>query len=1126
MSDVQATVVARVQLFLFHQDTGQYQEYGHVGCAIMGNTATVPATFQLGCYNEAGEYLCTATVTPSNDTGAQLALQGNGYVSFKDNQGRLWSMLFPSENEAISFAGHFAIAMYGAALQPEGNIIVCDVSAGKKERTAFANDKVKVRFWSWVVQRATTPKEVAKLGSSLESNEHDDKPYMFSVPPNHSSVTPDMRGFEGMLVGMGEDGRRVVVVPQAAKRGSGPNVNMCYFIHLVKKKEDEKSPVQNYGAQNQPQRYVQPQVQVQGYAGAPPLAIEMSGGPVVTSAERPSEPAPPVVVVKQAPPPPAGFNADQMAIIDRMRDQASQVLTQIKEATSKVDLFAHDFKSELNKVKPQSLGSAQLEHTIRTLIVQTEDNKEELHKKDELLKLVEGKNQDLQRKLDKFTETARQLGDDQKSALNANSETKIELDRQILSMQSDLTRLMGEREDVARHLATVKKLLEVSDTDMKTEKSKLQVAEVQFQTSEAKLASVQEQFTEENGRRKLLEAKAVGLSDSLRAIMEEFRTKEGQIEERRRKMEADKVHYTQLLEEERQQAAAELRSMREELVEELATRDARYQEERARVGQDSFDRGRRQGLEDGEAESLLEADNKIQQLTLDAQRSRAEIESVKIKIRQMTEQNEANKRRLDAQVSALTRVVDDLTGQNTGMNLEIDSLCNARAATEETMFDQLAAAIRGMSRPIGKKDLLQTLHMLRTGRPVDYSFEQQRDAEEAEREEHERQQVKAWVQAVLQGGTTLQCPPMQTRAAPEHELPAPGMPSEALTEEALTKASDSLAAVDLAAIEKRSKELLKEIGSSDPTLGLLPPEPPKPTPAPTPAPQATPAPTPAEQTAPAAGAQKTLESEPVPSDEKKQPPEQNTHVERDSADEDEEKEDHHDVPHEDQQVAPNNERPAAPESKNSQSEEDEGPHVEEAPQVPAPKSPASSEEYEAPKLREEPQDDKQGAAKDEQEPEEESEERVVAAPVVAAPSVPAPQPEEVRPAPQPKAAAQETKGKGMFDDSDEDSDTGARARPAPKPTAKTVAPPKRAAAASAMFDDDGDEEESKPAQSPKKAAAAKPKSAVAGMFGDDEDEEDSKPVVARPAPKKRSLPAPAKKGTSARKGMFDDSDED
>ncbi|RNF11334.1 hypothetical protein TraAM80_00970 [Trypanosoma rangeli] len=808
MSATQHTCVTRVHLFLFLSDTSQYQECGPVGCAIVG-TLDNPPLYKLGCYNERNEYVCTANITTNNETGACIALQPGGYVSFRDEQGKSWSMQFESPNHAIEFCSHVVVAMYGASGHADRSILACDVAIGKCDRNVFANDVVKVRYQSWVVQCETEGKGLPILGSKLDGNLEDDKPCTLTIPANHMSVTPEMKGFEGMVIGMGEEGSRVIIIPARAKRGSGPSVHMCFYTHLIKKK-NIPCVAQSCSSLAIPlEKHSSHQLK-----GESKLLLSNTQDYAIG---RPNTPPP-------------GFNMEQLMIIDRMRDQVQVLFQQLQEARRQLDVLSNDVRAFNRKSEPQSLASAQLEYSIQKLLADTEEGKELLSQKDLTLKQMEEKNKELRNKLDKFSKTANLLAEEKKSTITSFNEEKLDMDRRIAQRQAQLTRLQSEREDVARHLSTVKRLLQVADQDIKTEKQNLQMAMVAFQTNESKLLAVEETYAEEQARRKLLETKAIALGDQLRFLLEECRAKEGQMEEQRKKIESEKIRYMQLIEDERSKAAEDMRELRQEFIDELAARDRRYQEERQIVAHESFDRGRFQGIEDGQTETLLEADAATQHCALAAQRHKAEVKAIRIRLRSTKEENEADICRLTSQASTLCAALANLVGETSQMEAELDSLKSAKVSVEDDTFQELKDAIGQLSLPVGRQDLLAVLHSLRVKKDVSYAFEVQREEERQILLKEEEKEVNEWVSGVVDG---IFVPFPRMRAPYATEPPVPYVPDVPFLEE--TEPSEEIVDSQLQdelyqreavlqfnpdEMNRRYQELLSELTCMNPALDL------------------------------------------------------------------------------------------------------------------------------------------------------------------------------------------------------------------------------------------------------------------------------------------------------------------
>jgi hypothetical protein len=1221
-----AVHVAEVRLYLF-DGNAEYKDMGDVGCAIVATPPAVPRTppvFRLGCYR-GDEYMCTAEITASNDTGLQLALQGQGYVSFRDDQERLWSMHFASDEDAVTLAAHVTVAMYGASNLPDNRIVCCDVTQGKREKQIYAADRVKVRFQSWVLSRDGG---VPQLGSRLEGNEHEEKPYAFTVPPNHNSVTNDMVGFEGMSVGMAEESRRFVVVPQAAKRGKGPAVHSVFMIYIVKKKdnfESDDKPANKAGAaKSQGARASHHRDADDGGFGedadnhhAPHHALHGAPGgggygnygpqPIVIQQHYP-QPAPVAAIpaaavaapvhhypalmaVEQPPealprPPPAGFSYEQMELLERLRDQVGAMMVAVRDTTTNVDMLHSDFKQHDQKTKPPTLIAAQMDHSLRTLIAETDELKAELAKRDETLNSLEERNKQLQQKADKFAKTASQLADERKATLAQSGETKVDLDQTMLSLQAKLTRVLADREDVGRHLATVKRLLEISDKDTRDAKQQLQVAEVQLTTNEARLASTEEGLQEERARRKLLEAKIVTLGDELRSIVDEFRTKDGQVDDRRRQMNAAKLHYGQLMDDERAQAASEMRDLRQELIDELAVRDRRYQDERVRVAKDSYERGRAQGVEDGEKAELLEGDMLMQTLSFESQRHRSELEMVRIQLRQVHEQAATDHRRLDAQISALTRVIDDVTSQNQVMETELHSLEAAKETVAAAALEDAKAVLMKLTRPIGKKDLFTLIHRLRVKQDPDLSFEVYRSEEESAVIAQEQREVASWVRRTLPLNTQFNpheiAPPL--RLLSPQEAPAPDAPVVITPDPAepnsdpfgaLARAMQAPSSVDMVEVERRQKELLAALHANNPALELAPPpRDPTPTPPRSPSPEPEQEPEPAPAAAPEQLAPQAAASSEHAADVSEGEDDHEAHAAPQAAvaaaapsdgDKDEEQSG------EQQQLQPPVSSPPTQQQQPASDDEDAAPApaataAKKAP-APAPKKGASAfsdEETEdsAPRFAPAPKPaakqpakappEKQSAMFGGDTEDENSEARFTQdhGPLGGGASAPSKAPVAKKAAtgaapkqPAPKPAPRHA---SLFDGSDEGEDAPQSPQPtsskaptaapgAKAPTAKRAPPTASIFGAAGNSDDDSDEAP-KPARPPAVLAVAKAKAPPAaavgkkggGMFASDSEEDDGPLVVpaskrpAAPAAKRPAAP-PAKKAMAS---MFADSEED
>lgn len=725
--------VVRGVLFRYDGKTGKYDELGEVGCTIVGASEADQATYKLGCYNEQNEYVCTATIGPSNEAGANVALQGN-YVSFRDEAGTTWSLQFDSEEEAVTFCGSVAVAMYGAAGQPQDSILVCDVDRGVAAKIALPGSLAKVRFTAWVLQ--SDPKHrVPTLGSQLDGT--DTKPLTVNVPANHLCVDSDMKGFEGLLVGMHERACRFVVVPKALQRGAGPKVSMCFFVEVV----GVRSAAPGDGTEKS------------GSAGALTIAPARPSLPHTTAHTTQHRPAQPLTsdlaVTRYSGP--AGFDKDQFLLVDRLRDQVFTLTEQLREARQQLQAFSADVRSYEQRRKPKSLLNAQIEYSVHKLLSDVEEQRERLTQREETLARMEEKNTQLQRTLERLQQSSNLLHEENKSSATAADEEKLELDRQILQAQTHLNRLLTEVEDTVRNVDVVKRLLHQTESDIKAGKQELQVSLVSFQTNESRLATTKDSLREETERCTMLESKVGLLSTELQTLQDDIQMKNNVIEECRRKTESDVLHYEQLLEVERQKASDELRGMRQELLTELSARDRRYQEERQRAAQEAYDRGRSQGVDEGATEAMLVADMKARELTLALQRHTAETKAMESRIRVAKEERTVDERRLGAEMEVAEEKLSEERRQIAALEKEIESLTQKYNSVTDKVFEAVERYIEAAKgKHISQRMLLRIIAAVQAGETdADFSFQAREEMEDNRQKQQEQVEVEAWVRAVV-----------------------------------------------------------------------------------------------------------------------------------------------------------------------------------------------------------------------------------------------------------------------------------------------------------------------------------------------------------------------------------------
>ncbi|GET90933.1 hypothetical protein, conserved [Leishmania tarentolae] len=729
MPAVDFTCVVSVVLYSFSETTGTYDEYGPVSCALIGSKAN-DTTFKLGCYRD-NKYICTATVLPSNDAGAHIGRDG-AYVTFRDEKSHYWSLQFAAEDAAIEFCAQVAVAMFGAAGEPADSILSCDVVKGKENKQIFVGDLVKAFYRAWVVQCNDSSDRLPTLGSLLEKESED--AVKFTAPASHQCVTTSMRGFEGMTVGMRQGGQRFIVIPAKAKRGRGPNVNMCFYVDVIRRKDQQTSSTsQLHRGTKEKGQLLLTGGDGETTTGSPAQVLAINSGFVDGYSAMVA----------------SGFSKEQFLLVDRLRDQVFALTQQLRDTRRELDSLCADVKRHERQSGTQSLTRAQIEYSVEHLLAESDTKKKILEDRRALIGDTEARNRELEARLAKFLQTTKTLGDEAKAAHDDSAGERIELDRQLADAQARTVRLNGEVEDLGRLLSCLEDTFRVSELKVKEEKLRLTLSTTDDEAHKEQLRRLQEKYSEELARRKLLESKLTPLQEELRILEDDTQLKESLTQQIRAKTESDRTHYTQLIQQEREQAAAELRQLKQDLIEELVARDRQYEEAKERVATEAYEQGMAQGVEEGLADAANESDVIAHDMAMNAQRCKAEAAALQVRVQANCAANEADERRLASQIESLQASLTRVLHDNNILSTQLEAAQEEHAIKVGEVYQRLIRFIRLCgTASISQPCLAAMMRAAESGAEFDpFRFQQMEMAKEAQLARDERAAVAAWVRA-------------------------------------------------------------------------------------------------------------------------------------------------------------------------------------------------------------------------------------------------------------------------------------------------------------------------------------------------------------------------------------------
>lgn len=745
----QNLIVVQVALFESKTSTSPPTEHGNVKCAIAAQPASPNPRYKLVCYSE-GAAACVATIGATNENSIQFEMQTADYASFKDDNGNPWSIMFLRSIDVEIFLAHLTVAFFGASGSPTHSSTIADFAptgtkgssiapsvSGKK---AELGRRIKARYTAYSVKRAQSPLEVPKISELLETN--GDAPYGCDPVQSPFGIPADGKGFESSLVGASEGCWRVIVIPQSMPRSCNTpmlNIHTVVFVVQVTKVMPNEQPMVSTASfasalvlsggsnANYPHHHQQQQQQSHQGGGGGQLVLAgesapsvFGGGGVFAPVNGPS----PASYHTQGQGIGAGIPSEHMLFVQKLAGQVNTAVSTLKDLQDRVDAIAMEHKQHLNRPKPSHLSAAALETNVKNLIGEHERLRDELLRREELIRALDDRNRDLQKAVDKAAMAAQQLLDEKKKATSKTSDNRLESDRGVMKIQEGILRARSERDDLARHLQTVKKLLDASDMDLRDAKGKKEVLQVQLQAMGGKLDAEEENLAEERSRRKAFEAKVGALTEETRNAVAEVHLKTAQVEDWRRKADAERVHYMQLMEDERSRRAVESAQLRSEIVDELQQRDRKFESDRVRTQQEHFGRGHDEGKEVGRKTARADFDVRMQELALDTQRAKTENDAYKEQLREAQESAQANHRRLDAAISALKQQVEEGTRNKASLEFQVQRASAQVKSAEDMLFLGVSALAHRLVMPIDPSDVLAQLENMRAGKVMDLSVQE------------------------------------------------------------------------------------------------------------------------------------------------------------------------------------------------------------------------------------------------------------------------------------------------------------------------------------------------------------------------------------------------------------------
>ncbi|ORC91056.1 uncharacterized protein TM35_000074800 [Trypanosoma theileri] len=736
---MQQRVLIVTPVALFEVVDGKTVERGNCACAIVGLPSDRPK-YSLVCYNERRETLCVGSLSSNNEQSIQFELQVSMYASFRDNMGKRWSFMFLKDSHIDSFLAALGIACYALSGQPANTTVISDFAPSTGELRLGLEHRVKVRYSAFAVRKNDS---LLQLGELLETN--GDRPYSFQPVQSFMSLHTESKGFESSVLGMMEDSRRTVVVPATLPR-SGKHLygNDCvaFVVQVVRIihvdapitdssrvptvfAEDDNNKINNNALILASQEALTSASHKMDSNGTKIVVLHSEGREsAVSGTDKFLNP----MFGGEG----SGIPTEHMTLIQKLGAQVNNATTSARDIRDVAIGVAGEWKQSVSRPTPSSLTDAALEASVKELIAEKQRVVEEIGRRDELLRAVDARNRELQKRLDAAALVSQQLLDERSDAARTASEARLAGDRQLLRLQEALRAAAAERDDIARHLQTVKKLLAAADDEMRAVRTNADARRLQADAIAHRNAEVREALAAARQRRTALGAKADALRDAIAAATEEAHVRAAQLNDLRRTAEAQRTQHAQLMEDERQRRGFEQHQLRDEIVVELQGREDAFRADRARVAEENFARGRAAGREIGRQEAQVDVAAQLDELRLDVQRALTELDACKTDLRRVTENAMTHNRILGTKVASLKKDMYEETRKRVRLEFQLGNTRTKVRCAQDSIMVAFTDAVRRLRMPVKPEDLLKLLDALKERRKLDFSFEEKTLAEETQ----------------------------------------------------------------------------------------------------------------------------------------------------------------------------------------------------------------------------------------------------------------------------------------------------------------------------------------------------------------------------------------------------------
>ncbi|CBZ28709.1 conserved hypothetical protein [Leishmania mexicana MHOM/GT/2001/U1103] len=659
-----------------------------------------------------------------------LTHASSGHISFSDDADQRWSVFFADAAQQTRFLACCVVSFYVLFGAPGASVFSYDVSFPSSSLRLEVGDRAHVSFTSYELTEKDNTYAVGALGEQrgdaaggTTTSQQQQLSYVFQPSTSAAQLAQGSFGFEGSVVGMREEDVRVFVVPAGfTTRVSDSLANvsaqgLVFVVRLVRVEHVDEEPTSARQAADNGQR-APPSVYAateDGDARQVPARSEQALMVVAAPATSSAASTVPAFLSTN------GIPAEHMSVLRRIELGVNTAVATAQDVHGVTAIFSQDWHRHMERPKPSLLSNRALLEQVQRVVEEEETAQKHLDECDSAMQVLESRSKELQQRIDRAVSDSQRLLEEKNNGATKAMEARLERERQLVKLKDELRVKEQEQEDLQRRVAALRRYIDASSEELRQLQGRFDVHEIQSKGLAERISTIEESLSEERRRSATLVSKSSSTEEAICKAQAQHRLTDGKLAAARALAERERLRYLQVMEDERSHRATDADILRKDIVDALDARERQYQVDRCRLAEEQFMRGLRDGKAEGRRVAETDLLGHQDELRLNLQRAKTEVETRKEEVRRSIESAMALRRTLGGKVTELEAQLASATRKQTDLHYKLSQWQTWCRTARDTVSQHWRALLSYATHPCTQDELLKMMEAVRTAEQASYA---------------------------------------------------------------------------------------------------------------------------------------------------------------------------------------------------------------------------------------------------------------------------------------------------------------------------------------------------------------------------------------------------------------------